>query len=468
MNRLQRNIPHLFDNIGKYKPFTENVVIWLGLRAADYSMINFMDPNIIMSTRYGKDDIFLEQKFPLISTEKNTKKRTDSSLDELDFYLDDTLKFLSSLKDISSFLICYHSTPVIEKKVAQYPNIKILNPPSYLKNYLDKKTVVREHLKNLGIPMVPGLEGKLCKDTFEFSAKKYGLPLFIQFDDSASGSGSHIVENAPQFNELYDENKNQQAIFMKYIEGKSLNINAVKTRNFVILSEPSLQIIGQPECTTRKFGYCGNDFNVSSKLSDEQFKEISNITKKIGDWMGLINYLGVFGIDFMVDNEKVYFIEINPRFQGSTSLLIDRQMELGKVPLSLFHIVPFMDNIYIDPNSVEDYNHFNAPLNVSQLLLHNISNKDATIESQLNPGRYKFEDDKLIYLGPAQFLSQTKSYNEILIAGDIPLNGTTVLKDSDEICRVYSYKEVLDKNGINLNAFGKDLVKNIYSSFNLK
>jgi hypothetical protein len=303
-------------------------------------------------------------------------------------------------------------------------------------------------------------------EQFERLARKLEFPFVLQLDDSNSGSGTYLIENFSDFYEVCSKNLGKNAIFSKYVEGKSMNINAVRTRNFVILSEPSLQIIGEKSCTPRRFGYCGNDFNIGSKISEEQLKEIFETTKKIGNWLGSIGYYGIFGIDFIVDDRDVYFTEINPRFQGSTSLLVDRQHECKKIPLSFFHIVPYLDGLSVDERFVHEYNKDIRPLNVSQILLHNLSGEDVTLKSSLLPGRYAFENGNLHYLGKANYLSETKTYDEIVIAGELPVDGTKILKDSDEICRIYSYKEVVDKNG-KLNDYGKNLAKAVYSKLEL-
>ncbi|MEM4625397.1 MAG: ATP-grasp domain-containing protein [Candidatus Pacearchaeota archaeon] len=459
------NIPELFESIDKHTSFKEDIVVWLGLRASDYNSISFLYPDAIASTRYGKDSINIEKKYKLVSTEKNTKVRTDSDIEELAPYVNELFK---SFDNNETYLVCYHSSRFLENLVKNYPNVHILNSPAYLKSLLDKKRYVRKQLQSRDVRIIPGIEGIISADNLDDVAKKFKFPFFVQFDNSASGSGSYKVNNSSDFNDLIHNYKNTKATFMKFIEGKSLNINAVQTNNFTILGEPSLQIIGAPELTSRQFGYCGNDFNISSKISEEELKQIFDITYKVGKWIGELGYRGMFGVDFISNGEEVYFTEINPRFQGSTSLLIDRQNELGKIPLSFFHLVPFLDGLTIEPNLVRDYNEDQSPLNVSQLLLHNTSGRDLILDYSINPGRYLFEDDNLIYQGPAQYLSDTKSYDEILIAGDVPVHGTRVLRDSDEICRIYTYKEVLDKDGKTLNNFAKKLINKINQSFKYK
>jgi hypothetical protein len=410
----------------------------------------------------------VENEFAVISTEKCTKTRTDSSLRELAPYMPDMCKLASSFRDAALYFVGYHSTPELEELARKYSHIHVLNPPYFLKEFLDQKTVVRQHLSKLGVNTIPGLEGKVREGMYDQLAERCGVPFVVQLEHSAGGMGTHLIDNSSEFHELAVGNQDRSAVFTKYIDGASLNMNAVRTRDFVILSEPSLQIIGQDACTTKRFGYCGNDFNFSSAVSEEHLEQMRAMTQTAGEWLGSIGYYGAFGVDFLADEKRVYFTELNPRFQGSTSLHVDRHIELGKIPISFFHLVPYLEGITIEPTFVEEYNRLPQPLNVSQMLLHNISGKDCTVESSLVPGRYIYEDDRLQYLGPAHLLSETQAYGEIVVTGEVPLEGTRVLKDSDELCRIFTYSSVLDAKGRNLNPAAKSLVDDVYKSFKFR
>jgi hypothetical protein len=60
-------------------------------------------------------------------------------------------------------------------------------------------------------------------------------------------------------------------------------------------------------------------------------EEIKRITGTIGSYMGRNGYRGAFGCDFIVDEQdKVYFIEVNARKQGTTM----------ETTLAMLHNVP--------------------------------------------------------------------------------------------------------------------------------
>ena len=72
-----------------------------------------------------------------------------------------------------------------------------------------------------------------------------------------------------------------------------------------------------------------------------------SITKIFGDYLykeGI--FRGMFGIHFVVDLEtyQVYFMEINPRLTGSTTISYQLYEAEGiQFPLVIYHCLEFMD-----------------------------------------------------------------------------------------------------------------------------
>ena len=76
--------------------------------------------------------------------------------------------------------------------------------------------------------------------------------------------------------------------------------------------------------------YGGALFNLSHSTESLVKKE----AKKIGEGFLLgIGYQGVLGIDFILSNNVLYFMEINARFQGSTAKLNEMLLKKGKKSL---------------------------------------------------------------------------------------------------------------------------------------
>lgn len=123
-----------------------------------------------------------------------------------------------------------------------------------------------------------------------------------------------------------------------------VNVSGVVWRDGVTVHPASVQLIGVPGCTTRAFGYCGNDFGALADFDVDLVDAIERATVAIGGWLGGYGYRGAFGVDFLVDEHGVpLFTEINPRFQGSTHLSCQIAVLDGQSCLLLEHLAALLD-----------------------------------------------------------------------------------------------------------------------------
>jgi len=474
MSKFDMRADVIFENFHRNPALLERGLGCYSLRMLDWIAGDFLGShiNVMAMTRYGKEPARAEASFDsFFSSEKSTRVRTDSSMDELQPFLEESIGLLHE-NFPESYVLCYQSSRQLERLARRYPSIRMMNPPAAMSELLNRKTWVRRKLKALGVPVIPGDEVLLSPDLFRDLVDRYGMPLVVSLDQSAAGSGVHLIESESQFRAVAAANLGAPASVMQYIDGKSMSLTGVRTQDYVILGEPSLQVIGQKSLTNLSFGWCGNDFS-GSHLTDHEVEQMRDMQTRIGEWLGELRvgkqkgFHSIFGVDYISDGENVYFTEINPRFLGTTALVADRQQEMGKIPVSFFHLVPHLPDVYLDDEFVAEYNRRGDPLNVSQMCLHNIMGEDVVVESSIEPGRYIFERDQLRYLGPAQRLADTESYDEVLITGEIPVEGTHLLRTSDEICKVYTYRPVLGRDGRTLNFQAEQLVKAVQNSFRL-
>jgi hypothetical protein len=49
-------------------------------------------------------------------------------------------------------------------------------------------------------------------------------------------------------------------------------------------------------------------------------ERIDLVTRLVGGWLATRGFVGAFGVDLLVDQTGVHFVELNPRFQGSTAM----------------------------------------------------------------------------------------------------------------------------------------------------
>jgi hypothetical protein len=120
------------------------------------------------------------------------------------------------------------------------------------------------------------------------------------------------------------------------------NCQTITRQGGITLHSPSLQLIGLPSCTTRRFGYCGNDFAAFTDLEQETIRQFAEMTTRIGTWLASKGYVGAFGVDALLHNGTLYLTEVNPRFQGSSCLASELDARLDLPDLGLCHLAAFL------------------------------------------------------------------------------------------------------------------------------
>jgi len=475
MTTLDRRADRVFERLDRDPVLRGRGLGCLSLRMLDWMAGDFLRPHISLMaiTRYGKEPADLEDSFErFVSTEKTSRVRTDSSMEELEPFLADCIRSLHEEHEDSA-LLCYEASPAVERIARRHPGIRIMNPSAAVTELLNRKTWVRRQLARLGIPVIPGSEVRLSARLCGPLIALHGLPLVVSLDRSAAGSGVHRMEAAADFRAFADAHHGLAAAVTRYIDGRSLSMAAVSTPDHVLLGEPALQVIGQRQLTNHEFGWCGNDFS-GSLLRDTEVAAMRDLQTRIGRWLAGLRggsrpgFLGLFGVDYVSDGRRLFVTEINPRFLGTTALMADRQRELGRIPLSFLHLVPFLPGIRLDPGFVADYNRPHPALDVSQLCLHNVAGRDVVVEAAPEPGRYVLDTAGLRYLGPADLLSQTLLPDEVVVGGEIPVEGTHLLRQSDEICKLFSSRSVLGPDGRTLTVQARRLVEAVRASFTLR
>jgi len=76
------------------------------------------------------------------------------------------------------------------------------------------------------------------------------------------------------------------------------------------------QIVGTRWAMATQFQYAGSIGPVS--LTPEHLRRLQQAGHRLANVLGLV---GLFGVDFLVDGEKMWFLEINPRYPASAEVL---------------------------------------------------------------------------------------------------------------------------------------------------
>lgn len=285
-------------------------IVWVGVRESEIKYCDFINVSISL---FGNNSNSLQNQIKKRINHNNEKNY--ALID--DFYNKEIIKQIEKNSNIKfmyySQIYSYYSM----KKLGLLNHIICLNNQDLI-NFVNNKFKIKEYLRNY-IPILNYvyIKGKDCN--FEKLRKKFGDNEFVIQTEEGSGGFSTIVLNEKNKDEIKLDN-NQTFMLTKYCKNNiPINIHILISKNKITLLPSSIQNI---ELSNNRLIYKGCDFIayreiVSNKLNSK-LKDYALIVGKLMQDKG---YRGVLGIDSIIFDNEVYFMEINPRFQNSSTVL---------------------------------------------------------------------------------------------------------------------------------------------------
>jgi len=209
----------------------------------------------------------------------------------------------------------------------------------------------KKKTRNLFKGLIPMLDYQYIKGNFfdyeKISPKKE--PLVVQHPIGSGGSKTFLFkkDNYKKLEKYLL--KDEEYIVSKYMEKNiPYNINCVIGKENYIIFPPSIQDLDINE----KIEYIDSfyDIKVSKKIKQLFYNYTSIICNKLKD----MGYLGVLGIDFIYTNNELYFIEINPRFQGSSRILDKILVDHNYPSIFEYNYLAFHNKKLIIPKKIKN------------------------------------------------------------------------------------------------------------------
>ena len=306
-------------------------LVWVGIRQSEIKYCNFIDDSISV---FGNNNSLENQIKEKIN--HNNEKHYDF-ID--DFYNNEIVKQIEKNSNVRfmyySQIYSYDSM----KKLGLLDYVVCLNNQDLIE-FVNNKFKIKEYLKDY-IPILNYvfIDGK--DFDFENLKQKYGNCEFVLQTEKGSGGFSTIVLDENNKNDIKLDN-NQTYMITKYCKNNiPVNIHILISKNDIALLPPSVQYI---ELSNNKLIYKGSDFITYKKIvnnkMDSKLKEYAFIVGKIMQKKG---YRGILGIDSIIYDDEVYFMEINPRFQNSSTILNKGLQENNLPSLQELHYNCFYD-----------------------------------------------------------------------------------------------------------------------------
>ncbi len=232
------------------------------------------------------------------------------------------------------------------EKLAKLNKLEVCFPPAATREFLDNKANTTRVAERAGVPSVPNTLAKVeSYQHLKKISRHLGDDLVVQTAFGDSGHTTFFISNEDDWMKYQDEIVNEPEVkVMKRIRCRGSAIEACVTRNGTIVAPLMTELVGFPELTPYKGGWCGNEifpdaFTKSIRVKARQY------AKKFGEELKKEGYRGYFELDFLIDEDSgtLYLGELNPRITGASSITNHAVFALADCPLFLFHLLEWMD-----------------------------------------------------------------------------------------------------------------------------
>lgn len=189
----------------------------------------------------------------------------------------------------------------------------------------EHKPWVESEFKRIGVSVLPWTyfadedRPRLC-EFFE----SHGA-IVLRASRSDGGARVELVRDIETLDQLIPRHDDGFLSACRFFDDAlALNVNACIFRDGkTVLFGLSEQLIGREELVGRRFGYCGNVFRRAADWPPGLVAQFETNVRLAAKWLHSQGYEGVFGIDALFADGKLYVVEVNPRFQGSSWAVAD-------------------------------------------------------------------------------------------------------------------------------------------------
>lgn len=195
-------------------------------------------------------------------------------------------------------------------------NLTFIGPSADHIRVMGDKITAKETIGNAGIPLVPGSDGAITSmDQAHKVAADIGFPVLVKAASGGGGRGMKLARTAPELESAIQNAKAEaksafgdDAVYLeKYLElPRHIEIQIAADSHGNVIH------LGERDCSLQRRHQKVLEEALSPALTPEQRAEIGEVTRAAIEKLG---YLGVGTVEYLYENGKFYFIEMNTRLQ---------------------------------------------------------------------------------------------------------------------------------------------------------
>ncbi len=200
-------------------------------------------------------------------------------------------------------------------KVLEENNIKFIGASSKLIQMMGDKIQAKKIAKENGLPVIEGSEGGI-KNILEAKklCKKIGFPILIKASGGGGGKGMKIVHKEDEFENLFLTAKSEAKKYFGndevYIEKFFQNPRHIEVQ--ILAGKNRVVHLHERDCSVQRRHQKLIEETPSPVLNDEIRNDLFNKTVKM---VRNIKYEGAGTVEFIYEDGKFYFLEMNTRVQ---------------------------------------------------------------------------------------------------------------------------------------------------------
>lgn len=198
---------------------------------------------------------------------------------------------------------------------------------THINNLLDSKVFTREWLSAY-CSVLPYTVTTVADSRYQDLVHRFnGLEdILIQNDRGRGGYGTWIVHCDKDYQEFLQSKMARKRGFHMMMatpflaESNHISQQMIIFDNDIVPFQPSVELL---EYDGQHMKYRGGDFGayVDELAGTSLDSTLEAATERIGTAIQKTGYRGIVGIDYLYDAGRLYFVEINPRFLGSSPFL---------------------------------------------------------------------------------------------------------------------------------------------------
>ena len=200
-------------------------------------------------------------------------------------------------------------------KILEENNIKFIGPSSQLIKMMGDKIQAKKIAKEYGLPVIEGSDGSISnKVEAKKICKKIGFPVLIKAAAGGGGKGMKIVKEEKEFEELFLTAKieakkyfgNDEVYIEKFFQNpRHIEVQVMSGKNRTVH-------LHERDCSVQRRHQKLIEETPSPILNDQIRKDLF---EKTVNMVSQIGYEGAGTVEFIYEDEKFYFLEMNTRVQ---------------------------------------------------------------------------------------------------------------------------------------------------------